>query len=140
MGLLLRAAQRRVLRRAVTTDCQVVTDRAFKLLGQRTVDVSDEGLLLPSDVPVELGEEVIVSLRAPGTGLWLDAEAEVVRIVSGRRRRDRGRCLGLRFSYIEGPTAAVLTASLVGRPPPPPSRNLRRDYARSIRRILDPFA
>ena len=76
-GFFYRALQRRSLRRAVRADCQVVTDRHFQLVGVRALDLSIDGMLLESDHRPPIGEEVIVSLKLPGTTMWVDAEAEV---------------------------------------------------------------
>ena len=130
-----RAAQRRSLRRAVTTECQVVSDRLFRLLSDQALDISKEGMLVESDALTCVGEELIVSFRLPGTRLWLDAEAEVARIVRGRRTGDRHRALGIRFTHIDSLNLAMLSGSLVGTPPPVPHRRLRRDYARTVEMI-----
>jgi hypothetical protein len=130
-----RAMERRTVRRAVATDCQVVTDTPFELIGERAIDLSRDGMLVVSDASPALGEELIVSFRVPGTRLWLDAEAEVARVLRGRRALDRARAVGLRFTRMDTLTRAVLDGSLVGRPPPVPARRARRDYARTVQMI-----
>ncbi len=137
MTWIARASQRKTVRRAVGTVCQAVTEEGFRLLGERVLDLSAEGMLLSSDQEPELGADVIVSFRAPGTGIWLDAEAEVARIVRGRRRSDRARGIGLRFRSLDRVARAVLDASLRGHPPPVPARSVRKDYARTVRAIRD---
>jgi len=129
------ARQRRSVRRAVTTDCQVVSEHEFVLVGHRAVDVSAEGLLVESRLPASIGDPVIISMRAPGTRWWLDAEARVARIIRGLRRSDEGRFFGLRFISMSALDRAVLRASLEGRPPPLPRRRVRRDYATTVRLI-----
>jgi len=115
--------QRRAMRRAARAHCQVVSRAEFELLGETALDVSPRGILLACDVPVALGERVIMSLNAPGPDdLWLDAEAEVARIVYGFRNGDPGYCAGLRFTYLERAAREELLTRLVGMPPPIPQR------------------
>ncbi len=115
--------QRRALRRAVRTSCEAVSSCEFELLGQRTLDISPRGMLLACDAPVALGEDVIVSFRVPGREpLWMDAEAEIARIVYGFRHGDPGYCAGLRFTYLERCARDELLARLAGVPPPVPLR------------------
>jgi hypothetical protein len=116
-------SQRRAMRRAARSHCQVVSRAEFELLGETALDVSPRGLLLACDVPVALGERVILSLNAPGPDeFWLDAEAEVARIVYGFRNGDPGYCAGLRFTYLERAARQELLTRLVGLPPPIPQR------------------
>lgn len=135
MTWIARASQRMTVRRAVGTVCQAVTEEGFQLLGERALDLSPEGMLLESEVETAVGADVIVSFRAPGTRIWLDAEATVARIVRGRRRADRACGIGLRFRSFDDVSRAILGASLRGRPPPAPARAVRKDYARTIRVI-----
>ncbi len=130
-----KACDRRSVRRAVAVDCQVVAEDGFRLIGEQTLDLSEMGMLVRSDAEVFAGESVIVSLRAPRSRQWLDAEARVVRLVAGRRDRDRGRAVGLRFERMDAMDYAVLSGSLRGLPPPLPGRQLRTDYAAAIRAI-----
>lgn len=119
----------------MAVDCQVVADVGFRLIGEQTLDLSEQGMLVRSDAEVFPGESVIVSVRAPKSRLWVDAEARVVRLVQGRRDRDRGRAVGLRFEHMDAIDKAVLAGSLRGLPPPLPGRQLRADYAAAIRAI-----
>lgn len=126
-----RDARRVATRRAVVVACQAVRERDFKLVADRTLDVSVDGLLLPVDEPILTGEQILVSFSIPG--MWIDAEATVVRVVHGRRPSDDGLAVGVLFDVI-GPTArAALAAYLHGRPPPLPRRGplarLRRGLA-----------
>jgi hypothetical protein len=124
---MLRAAvQRRAVRRAVRTSCQVVDASEFRLLGQRVLDLSPRGMLVACDRETQLGDDIIISFRAPGREeLWFDAEAVVARILSGNRWGDSGYCAGLDFTYFERPARHELLARLAGLPPPVPRRRLR---------------
>ena len=119
------SVQRRAVRRAVRTECQAVQLHAFKLFGERALDVSPLGMLVQCDRETQVGEDVLISFRAPGgDGPWLEAEAEVARLVQGFRANDRGLCAGLRFTYFEKSSRHELLARLAGFPPPLPQRRL----------------
>ena len=92
-------------------------------------------MLLACDDGVEIGDEMVVSFRAPGDGPWLDAEAEVARLVEGWRPYDPGYCAGLRFTRMERRDRAELLSRLAGLPPPVPGRMPPVDYAETVRRI-----
>lgn len=116
-----RSVSRRIAtRRDVVLDCQAVRERDFKLIADRTLDVSTVGLLLPVREPVETGESVIVSFQIPG--MWIDAEATVARVIRGRRPGDEGPAVGLVFEAMSFSARAALAGFLHGRPPPLPRR------------------
>ncbi len=136
MGVLVPLHQRRSLRRAVTVPCQVVRERDFKLLGETTMDLSLDGMMVHTWEPVLTGEDVLVSFCAPGLRMWFDAEAEVARVVHGRRPTDRGRALGLTFRRIDRLSQSYLKAGLERLPPAPPARQPRINYAETVTRIF----
>ena len=137
-AVLVPVRERRSKRHAVRFDCQVVREHDFTLLGEYAVDLSTGGMLVLTDRRVLTGEDVIVSFRAPGLRTWFDAEAEVARVIHGRRPNDPGRALGLRFSKIDRVTKSYLRAGLASMPPsiPDPTREARFDYAETVTRIL----
>jgi len=117
---------RRAMRRAARLECQAVSLDPFNLIAEQVLDVSPLGLLVACDDEAKPGDEVIVSFKAPGEGApWLDAEAEVARVVEGYRTHDPGYCAGLRFTYFERPARNELLARLAGLPPPVPARAVR---------------
>lgn len=123
MSPMLSAKNRRfAYRRAAQLDCQVVTERDFKLVARRSLDVSEDGMLVLADTSVTPGEACIVSFRAPGMERWIDAEATVVRVGHGRRRGDVGPVLGLAFDWIPERSRALLTVSMLTLPFPTPAR------------------
>lgn len=134
MGLfeIVEKRERRMVRRALRTECHAVAEDGFRFLGEQTLDLSECGVLLRSDREAEVGETVLLSLKVPGGRSWIDAEATIARIVRGQRTGDEGRAYGLRFEQIAPLDRAVLAGSLEGSPPPPPARGLRRDYAGSV--------
>ena len=80
-GTLVHAQQRRIVRRAMRVECQVVRERDFRLLGSRAVDLSPMGMQVMAQERVLTGEPVIVSFRLPLTSWWFDTEATVARVV-----------------------------------------------------------
>jgi hypothetical protein len=77
------------------------------------LDLSKEGMLVLSDRPVLTGEQVLLTLKVPGTSsVWLDAEATVTRVVHNRRPGDVGRALGLSFTWAAPDAARMLEQQL----------------------------
>lgn len=126
---MLLAQGRRATRRCVLVDCQVVRERGFELMGERALDLSVHGMLLCSHKDARLGEELIVTFRVPGSKVWIDTLATVVRVVRGRRNGDRGPCLGLVFGALTSDEERLVRSSLTPFPPVLPARPPRLDYA-----------
>lgn len=126
---MLLASERGAVRRAVRVDCQVVRERDFALLGNTGLDLSSDGMFLLSNVQAFAGEEVLVSLRVPGTDRYIDTSATIARVVQGRRQWDRARGLGLRFAPLGSEDQQLLRWVLRRMPPPLPTRSIRIDYA-----------
>lgn len=126
-----RASRRSSTRRAVSIACQVVRERGFRLVADRTIDLSVDGMLVPLGVPLDGGEPVIASFEIPGT--WIDVEGVVTRIVHGRRPYDDAPAVGVAFRGLSASARAALAGFLHGRPPPLPRRGpfarLRRGEA-----------
>jgi hypothetical protein len=120
---------RRATRRSVLVDCQVVREHHFELMGERAVDLSMHGMLLSSKRNAVIGEELIVTFRVPGTRVWIDTLATVVRVVRGRRNGDRGPALGLAFGALSCDEERLLRGALTPFPPILPARPGRVDYA-----------
>lgn len=132
------ASERRSLRRVARTCCQVVADDGFRLLGEETLDLSPDGLLLRSDATARLGERVYVSLRLPRGRSWIDAEGEVARVVRGLRRTDPAPALAVRFTRIDAFDRALLSGALERLPTVRAARQVRRDYAATVANIMFP--
>lgn len=132
-AIVVHASERRVVRRLARIPCEVVTDRGFRLVGRQGLDLSTAGMLVRVErSPVEVGEEVIVAFRAPRSRMWFDAVATITRVVRGRRPRDGGQAVALRFHELPAVDRAVLDAKLQGFPPPLPARRLRVDYLATL--------
>lgn len=108
---------RRAFRHAADLTCAVVRERDFRLVADRCVDLSTDGMLVRADVPVLTGEPVIVSFRVPRSSRWIDTEAVVARVVHDRRPGDRGRRLGLSFQGLDGAARRALFDDLRALPP-----------------------
>ncbi|MBX3262182.1 MAG: PilZ domain-containing protein [Labilithrix sp.] len=113
-------ARRGASRREVVLPCQAVREHDFRLIADRTLDISVEGLLLPLRTRVLTGESLIVSFAIPG--MWIDAEATVARVVHGRRPGDDGLAVGVLFDRIAPSARAALAGFLHGRRTPLPRR------------------
>lgn len=135
LAILLQAADRVSPRRHVSMPCQVVREDDFRLLGDRALDLSMNGMQVIALRHTPVGTPVIVSFQIPDTRIYLDTEGVISRVVWGRREADQSPAFGVSFAALPPMETAVLTARLDGLPPPVPNRNLRIDYAESVRRI-----
>ena len=125
--------ERRSTRRKVDLPCHAVAEDGFRFLGATVIDLSPEGMQVASAAQVRVGEPVLVSFRAPHSGDWMDAEAEVARVVRGQRGTDKGRSIGLRFTQQSTFDRIMLRERLRHLVPAAPARQLRRDYAGFVR-------
>jgi len=136
-AILIRKSLRKTLRRAVRSQCTAFSASGYREIGTQVLDLSHQGMLIACNDGVEVGDPIMLFFRAPGTDdLWLDAEAEVTRIVQGFRLYDPGYCIGVRFTYLERPERKQLSNRLIGYPPPIPQRRPKVDYAETVRRIM----
>jgi uncharacterized protein YndB with AHSA1/START domain len=127
----LRKNRRRNMRRAVALTCQVVREEDFRLIGDETLDVSPDGMLVHTErEDVEPGQSLIVTFQATDLGLWFDTQATVARVLRGRRWGERGRAVGVRFAEtgedgapILDPVRRMILRGAFRRKPPPIPRN-----------------
>jgi len=131
-----RRNDRREVRRAVGLACTVVRERDFRVVAHQALDISPDGMLVSTEQPLEVGENMIVSFRATQLGLWFDTEASVARIVKGRRDGDRGAAIGLSFSTLDRVKRLILRGHLRRVPPPLPRRTQRIDWTATIRSVI----
>jgi hypothetical protein len=132
------------MRRAIRLGCRV-RRRDGRLVGDRTVDLSPQGMLVCSDEHLEDGADLVVSFQATDLCLWFDTHATLRRIVEGRRPGDHGRALGLHFESLPAVARLILRGHLGKAPQTVPQRDPPRellpgrqefDYADAVRRIL----
>jgi hypothetical protein len=135
MSVLVPRNQRTATRHSIRVPCQVVREDDFRLLAEKTMDLSVDGMLVRSDVDARIGDHVVVSFQATPLGLWFDAEGTVTRIVRGRRPGDEGRALGVKFENMSYLSRLLLRGHLRRQPPPLPKRSVRVDWAESVRMI-----
>ena len=95
--ILLSARDRAALRRQIRMPCQVIEEEGFSLLANECMDLSVKGMRVRALMPAPVGTIVVASFRVPGSSLYIDVDAEVVRVLWGRRKADRTSALGLRF-------------------------------------------
>jgi hypothetical protein len=120
------------MRRSVRIGCRV-RGHDGRLVGDRTVDLSPQGLLLLSDEDV--------TFQASEPLLWFETRATVRRVVEGRRPGDGGRAVGLHFGSLSAVSRLILRGHLRKLPQPPPHRTVphelvpaRVDYAGDVLR------
>lgn len=113
--------KRRSVRRAVSLECEIESNLWDGQVPYRVTDLSEDGLWLRTGLPIECGEQVLVSFAPPR---WpnarpLVAMASVVRVAMSRRRSDNEQCgMGLRLLDLDPQERALLRTSLRGLPPP----------------------
>lgn len=138
------AANRRgEIRRALRLGCRVRRASSLRLVGDRALDISPQGVLVLSDERLDPGVELVVSFITSDFPIWFDTGATVARIAEGRRPRDAGRAIALRFESLPAVSRLILRGHLRKIPPtlpqrqPPPDLTARpgTDYARMIRDI-----
>ena len=133
--LLHRPRRRRSLRRRFRAPCEAVRLDGFQLLSRELLDLSPRGALIACEAPIEPGDEVVLSFRAPPRGPYIDVVSTVARVICGWREGDPGFAAGVRFEDIEDETTRELVRRLSGLPPTLPARRLPVDYAATVRGI-----
>lgn len=120
------SSRRSSVRRHVHINASVLSDVWDAGVPHLATDLSEEGLWLQSQLPLEAGTELEVSFRPPR---WagdapLTALAAVARVGLFRRRPDMASSgMGLRFIDLEDANRDRLRACLRGLPPPLPGRS-----------------
>jgi hypothetical protein len=127
--------RRREIRRLVRLACRVRRMDNWRLVGDRTIDLSPQGMLVASDERVHEGMDVVVSFQATELPIWFDACAKVTRIVEGRRPGDGGRALGVQFETLPSVSRLILRGHLRRLPAVPASREVPLDIAQ----LHEPF-
>lgn len=117
------ASRRRSLRRAVHLETEILSDSWDDEISLLATNLSCDGVWVQTSLPLDPGDEVVVSLRPPR---WsrprpLVTLARVARVGLHRRRGDMdGTGMGLSFVDIDRPDARALFEHLRGLPPPLP--------------------
>jgi hypothetical protein len=121
--------RRRETRRSIRLGCRVRRMDDWRLLGDRTLDMSPQGLLVLSDERVDEGLELVVSFQATELPIWFDTTATLTRVVEGRRPGDNGRALGVRFDTLPAVQRLILRGFLRRHPETRAQRELPHDLA-----------
>lgn len=129
--------RRREMRRLVRLACRVRRMDDWRLLGDRTVDMSPQGMLVLSDERVHEGLELVVSFQATELPIWFDACAKVTRVVEGRRPGDGGRALGVHFETLPAVSRLILRGYLRRHPVTLAQREPPLDVARLLEPTVD---
>jgi hypothetical protein len=109
----------------------------WRLLGDRTIDLSPQGMLVLSDERVREGTELVVSFQATELPIWFDTIATLTRVVEGRRPGDAGRALGVRFDALPAVSRLILRGYLRRMPVAPALRELPLDLAMQAAPVVD---
>jgi hypothetical protein len=130
----------RMPRHLMRLPCQVVRERDFRLIADRVENLSLTGLSVSPAEPVLTGEKLIVSFRLPHEGIWIDAEARVMRVIHGRRPGEDQRALGLAFEDVDITLQLAIARELAHLPPAPLGRVLRDEHSDRVARVLAWFS
>lgn len=116
--------RRSTVRRAVRLCCVVRSSLWDGAAPHLLTDLSIDGAWLATDLPLEAGEQLVLTFRPPrwpAGQLPLRLRAEVVRAELPRRRNDLRRAgMGVRFLDLDSALRARLAGTLRGLPPPLP--------------------
>lgn len=133
-------SQRRALRRAVSLDCQVISDDWEGPVPHLATNLSPDGIWLTTMYPLHVGSEVVLSFSPPGSEDELLVYGGVRRVEIKRRQSDPPSAgMGIAFDYLSRTDTELLRDRLVGLPPPLPSRKKART-PRGQMRAADPSA
>ena len=105
------------------------------LVGERVLDLSPRGAMIACDEQMTVGEELMVSLRAPWLGPHIVLLAVVTRVIEGWRDGDPGYCAGVRFIEQDIDARRELRARLRPFPLVASARRYPTDYAETVRRV-----
>jgi len=132
------------VRRSLYLGCRVRRMANEALVGDRSLDLSPQGMFVLSDENIEPGTDLLVSFRATDLPIWFDTRATVARVVAGRRVGDDGRGFGLRFQGFPAVSRLILRGHLRRAPraapqrwPGTPALQPDPDYARLVKDILE---
>jgi PilZ domain-containing protein len=132
------------IRRSVYLGCRVKRVTSSGLVGDRSLDLSPQGMFVLSDENLEPGAELVVSFQATDLPIWFDTRATVARLVAGRRLGDDGRGFGLRFRTLPAVSRIILRGHLRKAPRAAPQRwpvaapqSKDPDYAQLVRDIFE---
>jgi hypothetical protein len=88
-------------------EVQAVREADFTLLGEEVVGVSSDGIVLSTSRPAKQGEAVMVSLRVPSTGNWVDAEG-IIAAVANPEPGEPAQQVSIELGRMDGDSKSVV--------------------------------
>jgi len=115
------AGPRRSLRREIECDCHLMSDLWDGAVRHPMRELSDEGMWIESDLPLQEGEAVVVRFDLPRERRTIYASGRVARARLRRRRQDRERSgMAIELTNLRAEERASIARSIAGMPPPVP--------------------
>lgn len=106
-----------------------------RLLADRVLDASYDAIRVRALVVPPLGTKVRVSMRMPGSRVWVDADGTVSRVIHGRRSGDDSASFAIHLRRMDGMQRLLLSTVAQMYPEAAGGRGDTRDYAKAIERI-----
>lgn len=118
---------RQELRRAVSLEADLITERWERPRRHRVIDLSPRGMCVAAGTRLEPGERLVVSFTPPGW--WVLGELELFARVrrSVPRHGERPATVGLEFLDLPWGARGQLDHQLRGLPPPLPQQRPRTE-------------
>jgi hypothetical protein len=125
---------RRALRRAVSLECDVLSELWDEPVAHRATNLSECGIWLEASLPLDPGDSVVMSFTPPHTSTECVVTGLVRRVELYRRAGEQAMSgMAIEFVDLEPGAETALAAKLRGLPPPLPRElaisRLRRDFA-----------
>jgi hypothetical protein len=115
------AGRRSAVRRALTLTCQVMSDLWEGPAPHVARDLSPKGVWLDTELPLEVGEKIVLSITPPGLAFPLYLYGRVSRVRLARRSSDEfSSGMGVEFERVSEWDARTLDRALAGLPVPKP--------------------
>lgn len=114
---------------------ECVVRQGERLLSDRVLDASYDGLRVRALDAPSFDEPVQISLRMPGSRVWVEAEGEVTRVIEGRRSGDDGKSFAIKLRRMDGMQRLLLQTVAGCYPEARGGRGDNRDYAKAVERI-----
>ena len=113
--------RRRANRKPLKVEVQVGLDRAHGLVYFDTNDISQNGTFLVSDLLLDIGERMALTIHIPGEKFPIAVKARVVRVNAEPRKKkdDPPPGMGIEFLDIERADEVKLSRFLHGNAPAP---------------------
>ncbi|MBK6691112.1 MAG: PilZ domain-containing protein [Myxococcales bacterium] len=128
--------QRGAIRRAIQVPCTLVRAKDLKVIGKKSLDLSEDGMLVGAMDELAFGDQVMVSFTFTPFAIPFHVEGTVARFLRGRRTTDRMPAAAVRFESLDAVSRLILRGNLRRIPPTLPARARRVDYAATVMSLL----